>query len=470
LGSSTQLTPNTHDTTFTFKKSVFFFKDYIVALGSNISNSSSEDNTVTTLYQRLSSENNNVIVNGSTLNTFGTTQLTENSNNWIIDNFGTGFFIVNDTNNSIVVKREMQQCPYWNQYDYTLASTNTPVDYSIAYIDHGSSPKNAGYEYVVKPLSSTTDMEHFTSLMNSITDRPYRVYSKDEKAHIVEDIANKTVGYALFEQNTNLDDEDNLLVMSNTLPCIIMYQIKAEDVVTLSIANPSLSFTPYSFNVSETKQIEIKIKQDWTLEKEYDNVQLQQNNDTTTTLIFNLKDGLPAEVVLHKIHTTQPSFLLTIGSINGIVTKSPDKTEYTEDEAVTLTATPSDGYKFDRWSGDTSGTDSVITVTMNTNKNIEALFTQVSATKIEQQNVLNSFSVFPNPSDGKFTISFSSNYTGEVNVQIISANGSIVKAKKLIKSDELFVSDMEITPQQLGIYIVKVTAGEYKLQQKITIK
>lgn len=59
---------------------------------------------------------------------------------------------------------------------------------------------------------------------------------------------------------------------------------------------------------------------------------------------------------------------------SGTVTKSPDKTKYTYGEFVTLTATPSSGYKFDRWSGDASGYSTPITIAMTRDKSVTARF------------------------------------------------------------------------------------------------
>ncbi|MBF0103189.1 MAG: InlB B-repeat-containing protein, partial [Desulfobacterales bacterium] len=62
---------------------------------------------------------------------------------------------------------------------------------------------------------------------------------------------------------------------------------------------------------------------------------------------------------------------------NGTVTKNPNKTSYACGESVTLTATPSSGYSFGSWTGDASGTNSSVTMTMNANKTVTANFTQI---------------------------------------------------------------------------------------------
>lgn len=63
--------------------------------------------------------------------------------------------------------------------------------------------------------------------------------------------------------------------------------------------------------------------------------------------------------------------------VGGTVTKSPDKTKYTYGEFVTLTATPSSGYKFDHWSGDASGYSPSVTIAMIRDRSVVAHFQPV---------------------------------------------------------------------------------------------
>jgi uncharacterized repeat protein (TIGR02543 family) len=66
---------------------------------------------------------------------------------------------------------------------------------------------------------------------------------------------------------------------------------------------------------------------------------------------------------------------LTISAVNGSVTRNPNKTSYQHGEVVTLQAVANPGYTFTGWSGDASGTNSTITVTMNSDKAVTAGFT-----------------------------------------------------------------------------------------------
>ena len=58
----------------------------------------------------------------------------------------------------------------------------------------------------------------------------------------------------------------------------------------------------------------------------------------------------------------------------------PSSGTYNENSSVVITATPSTGFEFTGWSGDASGTDNPLTVSMNSNKTITANFIRTKYT------------------------------------------------------------------------------------------
>jgi len=62
-------------------------------------------------------------------------------------------------------------------------------------------------------------------------------------------------------------------------------------------------------------------------------------------------------------------------SNGGTISLSPSQIAYVAGAQVTLTAAPNSGFTFTGWTGDASGSDNPLTVTMNTNKTITANFT-----------------------------------------------------------------------------------------------
>lgn len=73
------------------------------------------------------------------------------------------------------------------------------------------------------------------------------------------------------------------------------------------------------------------------------------------------------------------TYTLNITAYNGSVSKDPDKDRYDSGETVTLQATPDSGYYFTGWSGDASGTNTTVDITMNGNKSVVAGFGQDTA-------------------------------------------------------------------------------------------
>jgi hypothetical protein len=77
---------------------------------------------------------------------------------------------------------------------------------------------------------------------------------------------------------------------------------------------------------------------------------------------------------------TQYTLTVTCSPSNGgTVTKSPDQAQYASGTAVTLTANPASGYQFTRWEGGATGTANPVSVTMNGNKNVTAVFSATAA-------------------------------------------------------------------------------------------
>jgi uncharacterized repeat protein (TIGR02543 family) len=71
-------------------------------------------------------------------------------------------------------------------------------------------------------------------------------------------------------------------------------------------------------------------------------------------------------------------YTLTTNTVgNGSISLNPPGGTYCEGTVVTLTATPDPGWQFDGWSGDLSGTQNPTTITMGSNKNVTATFSQL---------------------------------------------------------------------------------------------
>ncbi|MCD6359128.1 MAG: hypothetical protein J7L90_04155 [Dehalococcoidia bacterium] len=77
--------------------------------------------------------------------------------------------------------------------------------------------------------------------------------------------------------------------------------------------------------------------------------------------------------------TQQQTYTLSISiSPSGAGSVSPLSGQYKAGARVTLTATPASGYTFDYWDGDASGSSATSQITMDSDKNVIANFTQIT--------------------------------------------------------------------------------------------
>ena len=125
----------------------------------------------------------------------------------------------------------------------------------------------------------------------------------------------------------------------------------------------------------------------------------------------------PAPEPIHPPQLTYTLKVVIMPIEAGSVTSDPYFSTYSSGTNVTLTAIPSAGYLFSSWSGDTSSTESTITITMDSNKNIitnfvEAYTLQAAARPANAGDVVLSPGGGTYPSDTRvtLTVSLAANY------------------------------------------------------------
>jgi len=100
---------------------------------------------------------------------------------------------------------------------------------------------------------------------------------------------------------------------------------------------------------------------------------VQWQGDTTTTaseVTFTIKDAKEFTAVFEKKNYS----LTTNTSGEGSISASPSQSEYPYNISVELTARPSKGWKFVKWTGDITSTSNPLTLTMDTSKTVTAVF------------------------------------------------------------------------------------------------
>lgn len=182
-----------YDPEFRANKSVFIFKDFLVCIGSDITNKDQMHPTVTTVFQ-----------------SFGTKE------NIVFHNEGA---IVSDRSLMYAVK------------EGTVKNIQQGKQL-ISYIDHGKAPENASYLYFIL---KKRNMEAAKRLLSA--DSPIRIISQDNDAHIIFHVQKKVWSAALFNEEKEYND---LVVKKSNIPLSYVAQQNDNHNYRLSICEPDM--------------------------------------------------------------------------------------------------------------------------------------------------------------------------------------------------------------------------------------
>jgi len=293
-------------------KSVFCFDNRIVCLGSDISNSNSQYNTETTLFQvnlknqsdAIYADSNNAIINFPLEQT-----LSSDKSHWIVDPVGNAYWL--KAGLDVNLSRTTQDSRH------NKTKVETQGDFATAWINHGTSPSNLTYEYVVLPNSTTQAIQDFSNQMKNQETAPYKVLQQNKEAHIVWDRESNTTGYVFFEQNTNLSDE---FVKQVSAPGLLMIKASADKKeLSLSLCDPDLHFPEVAYTSAKPSQksvIVLTLKGDWEISGQNSEGEIISTANEQTQIQFKLKDGMPQELRLKKVDAVSDNIPPIIYQIN----------------------------------------------------------------------------------------------------------------------------------------------------------
>jgi len=113
---------------------------------------------------------------------------------------------------------------------------------------------------------------------------------------------------------------------------------------------------------------------------EFDQWEINEERTTENPIDITIDEDKDVEAIFEDI----PTYELTVHiDGEGEVEISPDQDEYEEGTNVNLNAYPADDYVFEEWTGDETGTDPSITVTMDDYKEITAHFVREAFFEVE---------------------------------------------------------------------------------------
>lgn len=273
---------STYEPTFKFKKTMFCFDSIIVCLGSNIQSMDVNHSIVTTLFQSsLPNQGSAIIENGTHQTGFPYSTALPSGSHWIMDAWSTGYYI--DSQDSIKVSKTNQSSPHQSGN-----GSFTNGDFGKAWIDHGTTPTNATYEFVVLPNSTASKMAAFNLAMQDPLTRQYDILKQDSLAHIVHHKPSDVYAISLFDTTSNLIETS---LQSANHPCLIMYK-KNLNRLDLSMVDPSTAF------LQNNSTIQLKIDGEYSILESDTTVTVVSSGGGSTTLDFDVADGDAMDVKL----------------------------------------------------------------------------------------------------------------------------------------------------------------------------
>ncbi len=280
--SRTNFTPS-----FVARKSAFCFDNHIVCIGSGISNTNTTDSTETTLFQLSALQPDAVKINGQSYAEFPFDKtIRSGSLTHLVDNQNIEYYI--PAQQTIRVQKGTQQS------NDNKSKAATSGDFAVAYLQHGVSPSNAAYEYMIHILPDDAERSAIQS-----GGLPYVVHSRDNTAHVVTDNATGITAYACFEKYTPAND---MFVTSVDAECLLMINKRHEDTLQVSVADPNLNIETKDYTTSDESRPlykEIKLKGGFIPLVDDENIYYDATAQATT-LRVKVVLGLPVEFTLVK--------------------------------------------------------------------------------------------------------------------------------------------------------------------------
>jgi chondroitin-sulfate-ABC endolyase/exolyase len=294
-------------------KSVYFFENTIILLGSDIENENKVYETETTLFQNHMGDASEHIQ----LERYGTVKefpyeksVPTSEVNWIYDNKRNGYYIPEGY--EFGISRTNQESRAQDTGDINHG------DFSTAWIKHGKAPKEEEYEYAILVDTTIDELEEFAHNMKNKDNAVYSVLQKDKYAHILRDNPSNTICYAVFDSNKVINQG---VVSEVDTPCLIMTS-EGENSLRLSICDPDLRLysgidedqydkdgnrievSVYSRkwinSPSQSHRLTLKLKGIWNSECLLNNCELIQCKENCTILKVTSRDAMSTEITLSK--------------------------------------------------------------------------------------------------------------------------------------------------------------------------
>lgn len=214
----------------TAKKAWFFFDDEVVCVGAGITSTSSEN--VATCVNQCLLTGSVFVNNGGTISTLATQTQTPFMGNlqWALQG-GVGYFFPSGGN---ITVSNQAQTGSWNSINTGGSTSTVTTDVFKMWVDHGTTPNNATYTYIVLPNIITTDQmtaynqNNIKVLINTVS---YQAV-KHEGLNMLQAIVRATGGGTITDPTSGMK-------LTVDQPCAVLVKNVGSNTVSISIADPA---------------------------------------------------------------------------------------------------------------------------------------------------------------------------------------------------------------------------------------
>lgn len=300
-------------------KTVFFFKDKVLSLGSDIKDTGGTRPVHTTVFQTgLPDVSTATVINGTTQTGLNVNFSQNTGSVWATDAVGNGFVIpAGSYTGSVVVKRSTQQSRNYSN------TADTQGNYATAYIDHGTAPAAGRYRYGILLQGGTAGTQDFADHLADY----FEVIQQNSQAHVVKFVQDQIYNYVIFDVASVFQSD---VLVSVDKPSVVMTQSSnAGNKLKVSLTNPNLgllndneSYT-YSqitgtssrlYRVPQINPVKLTLAGKWKLENPINTITtVITGNKTEVT--FNTINGITIQTSLI------PETFLSISDRESIKTK-----------------------------------------------------------------------------------------------------------------------------------------------------
>ena len=270
----------------TATKSIFCFDNRIVHIGTGITNTSSYP-TETTLYQiALADKTAEVDINDDYTGAFPYSKRIFDHGQVVLTDTKNNFYIIKD-GYGLNVEKKFQTSPSDEMKD------DGSGDFITAYIDHGISPKEASYEYLLLVQPSTKDVKSHAKKA------PYQVIQADNSAHVVRDIPTGITAYIVYKEYKGA----GTVVSSADPETIVMERTKEDGKIVMSVCTPDLGITEKTYTTGQSSSPIVKkvvLAGNYSLAENNPSVKLESSGNETV-VSATCQHGQPVEFILNKL-------------------------------------------------------------------------------------------------------------------------------------------------------------------------